>query len=242
MAEPPKLPQPADKPIQAVMEEFLAEQQHRLKPATLRQYESVIQLFTACMDGYAYSALDEGETRLYERLSRATGAQHRDFCQIFGPEKIADSVGEFLDYFMIRKVMCGEGLLRAAGTVMKKLGKWLCQKGYVATDEAEFMSEEGQTAARKLPAVAELRQLFEAHLDYLDAEDDEAERIEGYFRVEAVEPGNLLLSALSARDDGIEVPVPRAVSDACQEGWTLSGVVGKTGQGWRLLQVSNVYP
>ena len=40
---------------------------------------------------------------------------------IFGPEKIPGNVAEFLDYFMVRKVMCGKDLMRAAGTVMKKL-------------------------------------------------------------------------------------------------------------------------
>ena len=45
-----KLPQPAEKPIEAVLEEFLADQRARLKPKTLSKYQDVIRLFKDCMD------------------------------------------------------------------------------------------------------------------------------------------------------------------------------------------------
>ena len=32
------------------------------------------------------------------------GEQHREFCDIFGPEHILENVGEFLNYFMVSKV------------------------------------------------------------------------------------------------------------------------------------------
>ena len=40
---------------------------------------------------------------------------------MFGPEKIAENLGEFLDYFMVRKVIAGQELLKASGTVTGKL-------------------------------------------------------------------------------------------------------------------------
>jgi hypothetical protein len=32
---------------------------------------------------------------------------------------------------MVSKVICGKELLRAAGTVIKKLAAWLAEKGYI---------------------------------------------------------------------------------------------------------------
>jgi hypothetical protein len=120
-----RLPKVASPNIAEVLDEFLAEQRNRLKPATLGKYEDVIDLFKSSMNGYACGCLDKGESALFERLYHAEGDAHREFCEIFGPDKILENVREFLDYFMIRKVMCGKELLRAAGTVMKKLARWL---------------------------------------------------------------------------------------------------------------------
>jgi hypothetical protein len=47
------------------------------------------------------------------------------------------NVGEFLDYFMIRKVMASEELLRTADTVTTKLAKWLGVRGYLDESAVE---------------------------------------------------------------------------------------------------------
>jgi hypothetical protein len=241
MSKPDKLPRPSDRPIERVLLEFLAEQQQRLTPKTMRQYENVIHLFTASLDGYGYSCLDEGERKLFDQLYRTSGKAHREFTQIFGAEKIPENVDEFLNYFMVRKVLCGTGLLRTAGTVMKKLGKWLRDRGYAAADDDESMSERGKVASKELPATAELSQLLDAYLD--DVADEEVERtVQDHFTIEAVEPDCLRLSALIAEDGPFEVPVPRTISDAAHEGWTISGVLGKTSRGWCFLETWNVYP
>jgi hypothetical protein len=86
-----KLSQPAEKTIEVVFDEFLKEQQKRLKPSTMRKYEDIIDLFQSCLDGYAYQYLDKQESALFDRLYNAEGNEHREFCQVFGPEKIAGS-------------------------------------------------------------------------------------------------------------------------------------------------------
>jgi len=48
---------------------------------------------------------------------------------------VTGGYSEFLGYFMPRKVMCGKDLMQAAGTVTKKLAKWLAEKGYVEDTE-----------------------------------------------------------------------------------------------------------
>ena len=234
-----KKAQPAEKPIKVVLEKFLEDQRSRLRPSTMRKYEPVIELFEACLDNYGHQYLDKAESELFDHLYNASGAAHQEFGQIFGPEKIPENVGEFLNYFMIRKVMCGKDLLRAAGTVMKKLGKWLREKGYVTDEQAEDLVDRGSDAARDLPAAEELAQMLMDYADYTAV--DCKESLEDHFTIEAIEPGKLRLSDLSGAEE-IVVPVSRDISNACRVGWTLAAAVGKTAKGWRILEAWNVYP
>jgi len=231
--------QPAEKTIEAVFDEFLKEQRERLKPSTIRKYEDVIELFQSCLNNYAYQSLDKQEDALFDRLYNAKGDEHREFCQLFGPEKIPDSVDEFLNYFMIRKVMCGKDLMQAAGTVTKKLGKWLKKKGYIEPESAEELVSCGATAAKELPAAEELARMLADYANRTAVDCDQV--IEDHFTIEAVEPDKLHLSAFSG-DDDITVPVYRNISNACRVGWSFSGAVGKTDKGWRILEAWNVYP
>ena len=236
-----KLPQPAERPIETVLEEFLQDQRARLKANTIRKCEAVIDLFQASLNHYAYQGLDASEEALFDRFYDASGSAHREFCQIFGPDKISENVGEFLNYFMVRKVICGKDLLRSSGTVMKKLGRWLGEKGYVGGDEAEIVTDHGADAARDLPVAEELCSVL---MDYADRRTPQCEEtVEDHFTLEAVEPGELHLSGLSA-GEGIVIGVSRAITDACRtrEGWTIAGAIGKTSKGWCLLEVWNVYP
>ncbi len=234
-----KLPQPAEKTIEAVLDEFLKEQQKRLKPSTMRKYEDIIDLFQSCLDGYGHQSLDKQEDGLFDRLYNAEGDEHREFCQVFGPGKIAGSVHEFLNYFMIRKVMCGKELMQASGTVIKKLGKWLKEKGYIQSESAAEMVSCGATAAKELPAMEELSCMLADYADCTAVDCDEV--IEDHFTIEAVEPGKLRLSAFLGNDE-IIVPVSRNISNACRVGWSISGALGKTNKGWRILEAWNVYP
>ena len=234
-----KLPQPSEKTIEAVLDEFLKEQQKRLKPSTMRKYEDVIDLFQSCLDGYGHQGLDKQEAALFDRLYNAEGDEHREFCQVFGPGKIAGSVHEFLNYFMIRKVMCGKELMQASGTVIKKLGKWLKEKGYIQSESAAEVVSYGATAAKELPATEELAWMLADYADCTAVDCDEV--IEDHFTIEAVEPGKLRLSPFLGNDE-IIVPVSRNISNACRVGWSISGALGKTGKGWCILEAWNVYP
>jgi hypothetical protein len=234
-----KLPQSAEKTIEAVLDEFLKEQQKRLKPSTMRKYEDIIDLFQSCLDGYGHQGLNKREAALFDRLYNAKGDEHREFCQVFGPGKIAGSVYEFLNYFMIRKVMCGKELKQAAGTVIKKLGKWLKEKGYIEPESAAEIVGRGATAAKELPATEELGWMLADYADRTAVDCDEV--IEDHFTIEAVEPGKLRLSPFLGNDD-IIVPVSRNISNACRVGWSISGALGKTGKGWCILEAWNVYP
>jgi hypothetical protein len=66
---------------------------------------STIELFQHSLNGYGYQSLSDDETKLFEYFYENDGDGHKEFCQIFGPEKIPENVGEFVGYFLIRKVM-----------------------------------------------------------------------------------------------------------------------------------------
>jgi hypothetical protein len=227
--------------IALVLAQFLAEQEWRLSPRTYAQYADVVELLQHCLNGYAYESLTGLDAERFDRLYNARGDDHREFCEIFGPEHILPNLEEFLGYFMVRKVVAGRGLLRAAGTVTKRLAVWLAEKGYVDLKQAGAAAERGAVAARDLPKAEELASELSA-LAETQAGRNAAEQIEDHFQITRVESGRIWLEGLI---DGREVgpfQLPEGLSRRCQVGWTVSGAIGRVGRRWQFLDVWNVYP
>jgi hypothetical protein len=134
----------ADPAIAAVLAAFLAEQKSRLSAKSYRKYASTVELFTHSLNSYAWSSLDDEQARILQHYSPLKGTQPRVFCEIFGPELIPENVGEFLGYFMPRKVMCGRELEQAAGTMIRKLARWLHNNGYIDQETLEEMIEDSR--------------------------------------------------------------------------------------------------
>ncbi len=107
--------------ISEVLAGYLADEKARLAAKTYGLYADVIELLQHSLNGYAANSLDKGEYQLWQELFNAEGDKHREFCEIFGPEHILPHIGEFLNYFMVSKVMAGQDLLRTSGSVTKKL-------------------------------------------------------------------------------------------------------------------------
>lgn len=116
--------QTGDKPsktIDQVLDEFLAEQEARWSPKTAMKYQTIIDLLKAYMERYW-----PGHDAEYEAITKTGGT----YCGTYGPKDIACAFGMFLDYFMPHKVICGSGTEQAAGSVIRKLAKWLVAEGY----------------------------------------------------------------------------------------------------------------
>ncbi len=221
--------------IDQVFEEFLADQEARLSERTFRQYESIIGLYGSYLESY-WPDCDENE---YRRITGTGGT----YCGTLGPDGITGGISEFLGYFMPRKVAAGKDTMRAAGTVTKKLMRWLAEKGYVEDEEAlEGAEERAGEAIRDLPASHDVADLLDAYIDeHIPARY--SRRIEDHFIISRIEPGKLWLEPLISGDRKIgPVPVPHEVSQQCQLGWDIGGIVAKTANGWRFLEVWNVTP
>jgi hypothetical protein len=224
--------------IDDVLERFLKDQRKRLKPRTFRCYEEIIDLFRHCLNGYGHHDLARpSEVTLYERLYFQ---KNLEFCAIFGPEKIPSALSNFLNYFMIRKVTASEALLQAAGTVMRKLVRWLEEHGHIGAEEASKGDRIAAEASRELPSAERLARLLYNFAQHY-APRHWTDELDDYFTIETVEPGLLVLSG-TGTSGTVEVKVPQEISDHCKEGWTVNLLLGKTPHGWYILETGNVYP
>jgi len=226
--------------IEAVLREFLGDQQARLSERTFRQYQEIVELLTICLDNYGHQSLDRMERRRFEAAFRSDPGA---FSHLFGPEKILDNLDEFLGYFIIRKVgYGGETLMRSAGAVSKKLVKWLVENGHVDREAGEVAELGAAEAARDLPRAERLSQaLYElaargpgALVDPNSIADEN--HVEDQLQISKVEPGKLWF------EDYGPVAVPRSVSDLAREGWFVYVELGRTRKGWVLLGSGSVYP
>lgn len=225
-------PQPI-KTISQVFREFLTDQKARIGPQTFSKYETVISLYTSYLERYWPGHSGTGE---YDTITKTGGT----FCGTFGPEDITAGYGEFLGYFMPTKVMCGRETMQAAGTVTKKLAKWLVEKGYVA--DTEYAQERAGAAAKGLPKAQTVFDLLTGYLDE-NAPAGNGNKIEDHFWIERIEPGKLWLNPVTAHPTVIgPVPVPQQVTELCKVGWDIGGAVVKVGRNWRLVEVWSVSP
>jgi hypothetical protein len=219
------------KTIDQVFEEFLADQKPHVGHKTFLKYQSVIELYGSYLENY-WPDHDAD----YDKVTKAGGT----YCGTFGPEDVTAGFDEFLGYFMPRKVMCGKDTMQAAGTVAKKLAKWLAEKGY-AQDTEDDQERAGQ-AAKDLPNARAVVDLLDAYVDETEPAEQGAV-IEDHFSIEKLESGKLWLKPLTAGDSVIgPIPVPARVTQLCKPGWDIGGVVTETAQGWRFVEVWNVSP
>jgi hypothetical protein len=125
---------------------------------------------------------------------------------------------------MVSKVIVGADTLRASGTVMKKLAKWLVEQEYVKSDDADLAIEQGSDAARDLPTAEKLSTLL---FDLAGARHEpRGSDIEGRSSITKIEPGCILLQD---DDDGKHYGPSEQATKLCRVGWTISGAVRKSG-------------
>ena len=222
--------------IDEALDEFLAAEKARLAPSTYARYADIVSLLRDHVNGYAYLALSRAEQRRWEQASDA-GEGEGAYCAIFGPERIPGEIGSFLGYFMVRKVIAGAELLKAAGTVTKKLARWLHEHGYIDAETAADVTEQAADAARDLPAAARLSDLLsDVSMRPSPAGIDEDSVIEDTLVITRIEPGKLWFGGHGP------VTVPKQASDIAQLGWEVYvALVDHRGRWW-LLENGAVYP
>jgi hypothetical protein len=241
----PERPQPT---IDRVLDEFLAEQRERLSPRTVRKYESVVAYLRHHLNGYGYESLAPDERAFFERHCEAEGGDGGEFCRLFGPDKIVEELEGFLGHFMIRKVLGDAAAKKAAGTVVKKLSKWLAAKGYVTAEVGVDAAQTGAAAARDLPRAERAGDLLFAEaarlpVDPIELADEDYLEFE-HHRIVKIEPGTVWLEVYRTgpKPELVPVKVSRAATSLLEENWTLSCALGRVRGAWRIVEMGNVYP
>ncbi len=240
------LPPIASPTIEEVFDQFLADQEQRLKPKTLSRYQNVIDLLALYLDGYGCEGLPADEMALFDTYFNAEGEDHKGFCQLFGPDHIVPNLGMFLDYFLIRQVMAGAEIKRSAGTVTKRLSKWLAEKGYMSDEDAEEGREKGAAAARTLPKAERAAQMLAEDAGFFfdaSAVPDEDYLDFDHYTITKIEPGRIWLDAFLSTDGVVgPIAVPKKAAELLEEGWEISCALARQHGKWRLVEVANVYP
>jgi hypothetical protein len=225
--------------IDDVLTEFLAEQRERLSDRTFQRYEEVVDLLRHSLDDYAYNSLDHDERQRWQ--TEFESHEERAFCRLFGPEKIPEHLGEFLGYFMVRKVIAGQELLKASGTVTGKLARWLADHGYIDDETAKDASDHAKEAARDLPIADRFATLLDEVTERAPDIDPDTvaagDWVEDYLEITDVEPGKIWF------DGGVgPIMVPRNTSDLARPGWSAVITAARIAGRWHLIEVGTVYP
>ena len=149
---------------------------------------------------------------------------------------------------MIRKVIAGRDLKRAAGSVTKKLSKWLAEKGYVSREAGREGMEEGAEAAQDLPKAERVAQILHESADAVSVDptqfDDKDYLDFDHFVIKKLEAGKLWFGVheVGGEHMGGPVPVPKRATDVLRKGWEISCALGRVRGHWRIVEMANVYP
>lgn len=225
--------------IDAVLAEFLAEQRERLAASTFQRYAGIVDLLRSCLNGYGYQSLTGAEAGRWRAAFDA--GDEEAFTQLCDPQQIVENYGEFLGYFMIRKVAASQQELKAAATVTKKLARWLAQHDYIGKEAADDAYERAAEAGRDLPRADKLGEhLFRlTRQTRLPADVDEIadeDWVEDYLPITRVEDGRLWFGEVGP------VAVPKEASDLAEVGWDVNIVLARIGGRWQVVEVGTVYP
>ena len=204
-----------DVTIEEVLDAFIAEQRHRVSARTMRSYDDVVDLLRHSLNGYGPNTLDKTD---HKRWEKAFADDEEAFCHLFGPEHILSHLSEFLGYFMVRKVWASQELLRSAGTVTKRLARWLYEQGYVSDEDRDIAAEQGSEAARDLLRAERLASLLYNQSQTTPSFDPDdlgpRDLVEDYLVIDRIELGSLYFAG------GIgPVAVSEKASALAEVGW-----------------------
>lgn len=128
--------------IKDVFAGFLKEQKGKVSLRAYKEYKDVIEFFEDSLDGYAWNTLDDSDKAYKDaQLKKLT------FKDIYDHTYIWDNVGEFLDYFIPKKVRWGDTfVLKTCPKVVRALLKWMRDNKLLDKSDEEIMEAcENQT-------------------------------------------------------------------------------------------------
>lgn len=218
--------------IDKSMQLFLKETSDKLSPKTTQKYDYVLDLFHDYLANYAELSHEE----------------HKDTGIVLtaDTQELHDGqVSNFLEWFLIRKVIGQAWLYTSAPGIMQKYIKWLNKKGLLAEGAMDDVIETTKKAAKDLPRVEKaaslLYKLCDKNSDRFSVDDFEDEDyMEGYGEVTGIIEDKLHLDYEGEKTGPIQIN--REIAKHLKKGDTVNLVVVRKGKLWYPIEVGNVYP
>jgi hypothetical protein len=121
------------KPISKIIEDFLEDQKNQLNPNNIKKYSEVMILFEDYINYSTYQLFDEEELN---NLDQEFLDGKKLFCDYFGPDKLDPFFfKEFMDYYMLHKVLASKSLIKATEIILKDFVEWLFEHNYMTEED-----------------------------------------------------------------------------------------------------------
>lgn len=240
VAKTSNLPKIADPSIETILAQFLDESAMSLKGSAAKR-EDAIDWFTDCLNNYGHQGLSSKETELFDRYYNLEGDSHKEFCQVFGADKITGSVSEFVGYYLIRKVMGTPTSLGAAAKTISQLCQWLEKKEIITTEEAEYAVSRASKAAKLLPRAAKAAELLWSESKQIGRFGGKDIEESGYMHITRMTKNSLWLTPIGGKELG-PVAVPSEVIELLEVNWEINCALTKSRGKWYIIEVGNIYP
>lgn len=218
--------------IDESMKLFLKEISDKLSSKTAQKYEYVLDLFHDYLANYAELSYEEDKD---EGIILTADTQ----------ELHDGQVSNFLEWFLIRKVIGSAWLFTSAPGIISKYIKWLNKKGLIAKGAMDDVVETTQKATKDLPRVEKaavlLYKLCDKNSDRFSADDFEDEDyMEGYGEVTGIIEDKLHLDYEGDKTGPIQIT--KEIAGYLKKGDTVNLVVVRKGKLWYPVEAGNVYP
>lgn len=225
--------------ISQVLNGYLRAQRARLATRTYTRDAEVISWLEKSLNVDGVNDLTPEDLEQFR--SRGFDFERGDppYCEALGPYYLMVHLPTFLSAAQLRRLGSGPEILDQAGTVVKKLARWLESNNYIPAMAAKAAEQLAADTRRRIAAMAELTQRLDAITQDVA---DRTDYVPGYFEITHVEPEGIWL--LDHRDDTVYGPVflPDDILDLCAEGWVISGTLGRRGNAYQFVKALNVYP
>jgi hypothetical protein len=220
--------------INESMDIFLKESSAKLSKKTVERYQYVLELFHDYLANYAELSHEEHKDT--------------DIVLTADTQELHDGqVANFLEWFLIRKVLGPSWINTSAPGIIKKYIQWLDKKGLLAEGAMDDAFEVTKKAAKDLPrvekAAALLYKLCDKYGDKFQDEDfDDEDYNEGYGEVTGIIEDKLYLHYEHEDEKTGPIQITKEIAKLLKKGDTVNLVVGRKGKMWYPLEVGNVYP
>lgn len=215
--------------ISAAIEDFFSQLKQNVSEKTYRQYESVMSYWVSFLAGYhpedlqAYDGPDEYGWKAYQLRAPAA--------------KMMDYTGEFLAYFVPRKIHPSTTEATQINRGIKKLHKWMLSEGLLNAD-APVDSEVGDDLAQCAKASDIMNQYGAMMLGRPITDQEE----ECQFIIDSVERDHINLNSFMDEKEYHRILTSPEALKILKEGWSFSGVLGKKDGKCYVMEVWTMYP